>query len=78
MDFAHTEDQLALRDLARQILVDRLTNERLKQLADDPDGFDRDLWRELGKANLLGAALPEQVGGAGMGLEGLCSTACTV
>lgn len=71
MDFTHSEDQLALRDLARQILVDRVTNERLKELALDPDGFDRDVWRELAKANLLGAALPEQVGGAGMGIEAL-------
>src|SRR5690606_11212443 len=30
--------------------------------------FDRELWAELAKAGLLGIALPEAVGGAGLGL----------
>ena len=32
------------------------------------DRFDRELWRELGEAGLLGLALPEEYGGAGLGL----------
>ena len=68
MDFQHTEDQLALRDLARQILTDKLTNDRLKELANDADFFDRETWGELAKANLLGASLPESVGGSGLGI----------
>ena len=36
------------------------------------DRFDRDLWRELGGAGLLSLALPEQHGGAGLGLIELC------
>ena len=67
MDFQHSEDQLALRDLARQILTDKLTNDRLKELANDREFFDRETWGELARANLLGASLPESVGGSGLG-----------
>jgi 3-oxocholest-4-en-26-oyl-CoA dehydrogenase beta subunit len=35
--------------------------------------FDRELWRELGKAGVLAAALPESLGGDGLGLLEQCS-----
>ena len=74
MDFEYSDDQKALRDLARQILEDKVSNERLKHLAADPraDGFDREVWNELAKANLLGAGLPESVGGSGLGFSEVC------
>lgn len=71
MDFEYSDDQRALRDLARQILGDRVTQERLRQLASDPDAFDRETWLELAKANLLGASLPESCGGSGLGFTEL-------
>jgi alkylation response protein AidB-like acyl-CoA dehydrogenase len=67
MDFAFTPEQEAVRDLARQILGDRLTHARLKAVEAEPDWFDRDVWAELAKANLLGIALPEAHGGGGLG-----------
>ncbi|MFQ5697140.1 MAG: acyl-CoA dehydrogenase family protein [Myxococcota bacterium] len=72
MDFEYSEDQRALRDLARQILDDRVTNERLKRLDSDPDAFDRETWLELAKVHLLGASLPESCGGSGLGFTELC------
>jgi alkylation response protein AidB-like acyl-CoA dehydrogenase len=40
-------------------------------LEDDPVGYSLELWRELGKLDLIGLLLPERYGGAGMGaLEG--------
>jgi alkylation response protein AidB-like acyl-CoA dehydrogenase len=72
MDFSFTPEQEALRDLTRQILGDRLTHERLRQVEADPDWFDRDAWKALADASLLGAALPEAVGGGGLGLIELC------
>ncbi len=68
MDFSFTEDQTALRDLARKIFDDHCTHERLRAIEGQPDWFDRTLWSELAKANLLGVALPEEVGGSGLGL----------
>ncbi|UCE86219.1 MAG: acyl-CoA/acyl-ACP dehydrogenase, partial [Deltaproteobacteria bacterium] len=58
--------------LAREILEKEVTPERRNEIARDPDGFDRAVWGELAKANLLGAALPESVGGSDCGFLGLC------
>jgi alkylation response protein AidB-like acyl-CoA dehydrogenase len=67
MDFAFSEEHQAVGDLARQILTDQVTQERLKEVEAGHDGIDRRTWAELGKANLLGVALPEEVGGSGLG-----------
>jgi 3-oxocholest-4-en-26-oyl-CoA dehydrogenase beta subunit len=72
MDFSLTEEQEATRDLARQILSDRITHERLKELEAGGEGFDRETWAELAKAGLLGIALPEDVEGSGLGFVALC------
>ncbi len=69
MDFSFSEEQEAVRDLAGRIFTDLATNERLREIesAPDSDYFDRKLWSELAAAGLLGIALPEEVGGAGLG-----------
>src|SRR6185295_13578158 len=72
MDFAFTPEQEALRDLARRILEDHVTSERLKAVEADADRFDRTTWAELARARLLGTALPEEHGGSGLGLVELC------
>ena len=72
MDFGFSPEQEALRDLARSICQDHATHDRLKAIERDPDGIDRELWRALAQANLLGVALPEAVGGSGLGLTELC------
>jgi alkylation response protein AidB-like acyl-CoA dehydrogenase len=71
MDFGFTEEQVATRDLAKQILDDRVTHERLKELEAGGESFDRETWAELAKAGLLGIALPEAVGGSGLGFVAL-------
>jgi 3-oxocholest-4-en-26-oyl-CoA dehydrogenase beta subunit len=71
MDFSLSEEQKATRDLARQILSDRITHERLKEIEAGGEGFDRETWAELAKAGLLGIALPEDVGGSGLGFVAL-------
>jgi len=69
MDFSFSEEQEAVRELAERIFTDLSTPERLRQFESEPDGdrFDRTLWGELAAAGLLGIALPESVGGAGLG-----------
>lgn len=68
MDFSYTDEQQALLDLAAQILGDRATPERLKQLErSGAPRFDADLWGELARAGLLGIGIPEALGGSGFG-----------
>ncbi len=67
MNFAYTEDQEALRELARKILGDRATHERLCEIEAGDEGIDRTLWRELATSNLVGACLPAEFGGMDLG-----------
>jgi 3-oxocholest-4-en-26-oyl-CoA dehydrogenase beta subunit len=71
MDFTQNEAERELADLARKILTDRLTPERLRAV-EAGDGFDRALWADLAGAGILSAALPETLGGAGLGLLAQC------
>lgn len=73
MDFARSEEQEELAALAGRILTDLVTVDRLRA-AEGPDGdrFDRELWAALADAGLLGVALPETVGGAGLGIVEQC------
>lgn len=71
MDFHLTEDQRSVADLASSILTDRATTDRVREIEVTTSRVDDDLWRDLGRAGLLGLALPEADGGAGLGLAGL-------
>ncbi len=72
MDFTLDEELEAVRALANQIFADRATTERVREVEGSPGRLDEELWAELGKAGLLGIALPEEAGGAGLGLGALC------
>jgi 3-oxocholest-4-en-26-oyl-CoA dehydrogenase beta subunit len=72
MDFSFTEEHQAVADLARQILTDQVSQERLKEVEAGHEGIDRRTWAQLAKANLLGVALPEDVGGSGLGFLAGC------
>jgi alkylation response protein AidB-like acyl-CoA dehydrogenase len=73
MDFSFSEEQDAVRDLARQIFSDACGHERLAELERDEagDGVDRALLASLAEANLLGVAIPEKQGGSDYGLVAL-------
>jgi 3-oxocholest-4-en-26-oyl-CoA dehydrogenase beta subunit len=73
MDFSHNETQRELAALSRTILADRATPERLRDIEAQGDRFDPGLWGDLAGAGVLSAALPEPLGGAGLGLLEQCS-----
>ncbi|HLJ98953.1 MAG TPA: acyl-CoA dehydrogenase family protein [Streptosporangiaceae bacterium] len=63
MDLTIPADHNDLAALARDIVTARVWS---------GSGHDPELWSELGKAGVLTAALPESVGGSGLGLLGHC------
>ncbi len=73
MDFSHNESQRELAALSRTILASRATPQRLREVEAQGDRFDPGLWADLAGAGVLAAALPESVGGAGVGLLEQCS-----
>ena len=72
MDFAFSDDQNAVRDLARGILEKEVTVERLKRLERDGEWLDRGLWTTLAEAGLLGLVVSAAHGGMGLGLLEAC------
>ena len=72
MDFSLTEEQVELKRLARQILLDQTSNERLREIEALEDRFDEKLWNDLAAAGLLGIGIGEAYGGMGYGYESLC------
>lgn len=72
MDFSFTAEQHSIRDLVRQVLTDIVNDDSLKALAKEGVWFHQRAWSQLAASEMLGLAIPEQYGGAGMGLTELC------
>ncbi|ONH62609.1 hypothetical protein CcI49_00715 [Frankia sp. CcI49] len=68
MDLTFDESQDALRELAAELFAKRSPVARVAAVEATEERVDRDLWADLGAAGLLGVALPEELGGAGLGL----------
>ncbi|MDJ0789683.1 MAG: acyl-CoA dehydrogenase family protein [Myxococcota bacterium] len=73
MDFELREEEQAVADLAREIIEDQATNERLKELEAGGQKRDDKLWSALAEANLLGTAIPAAHGGSELGFVALCA-----
>jgi alkylation response protein AidB-like acyl-CoA dehydrogenase len=71
VDFGIREEDQAVVELARRILEDLATNERLKALEASEEVYDRKLWQTLAQSSLLGTAIPEAYGGADLGFLAL-------
>ncbi len=71
MDFSLNETQQQVQDLATQILSDATAPAQLANF-DGTGYFDRQLWKSLAEAGLLGIAVDEQNGGMGLNFETLC------
>lgn len=68
MDFSPTPEMVEAASLAAEIFGDYGTPENLRAIDSQNDRFDAALWSALGDAGLLGLAIPEEHGGAGLGI----------
>ena len=64
LDDQLTEDEIAIRDVARDYCQDKLMPRVL--LANRNENFDREIMNEIGALGLLGSTLPEKYGCAGV------------
>ena len=69
MDLVLSEEQLLLQSTAHEFVTGRSSLKRIRTLRDteDPDGFSRKLWAEMGQLGWLGITLPVEHGGLGLG-----------
>ena len=72
MDFGFSDEQREVQNLARQILSEQVTPEKLATFDEfKQERFDRELWQQLAEAGLLGVAIEEEFGGMGFGFTEL-------
>ena len=72
MNFDFSDDLKALRDHARKFLTEHCPPKSARRVLEGEALYDRALWLKLAEMGWLGAAVPEEFGGAGLGYEGLC------
>jgi alkylation response protein AidB-like acyl-CoA dehydrogenase len=67
MDFELSEDQVALRDAARDLLDHHASPARVRAVVDGGSGVDEDLWAAMVEQGWTALTLPEARGGLGFG-----------
>ncbi len=73
MNFDFSEDQKFLRSEARKFLDAECTTRHVREVLDHDDvGHHADVWRKVVEMGWLGAAIPEEHGGLGLGMLELC------
>jgi alkylation response protein AidB-like acyl-CoA dehydrogenase len=65
-----TDEQRMVKDSADGFFAEHAPVAQLRKLRDtkDPDGFDRALWARMAEMGFAGVAIPEEFGGAGLGM----------
>jgi alkylation response protein AidB-like acyl-CoA dehydrogenase len=73
MQLVLSEDQELLAKTAQDFVAEHSPVSRVRKLrdSDDPDGFSRDLWKQMAELGWVGVPFPEAYGGADMGLADL-------
>ncbi len=72
MNFDFSDDQKQLQDQARRFLADRCPTTAVRAVLEGSQSYDAALWKGLGEMGFLGAAIPEEYGGVGLGYLELC------
>jgi alkylation response protein AidB-like acyl-CoA dehydrogenase len=67
LDFALSDDQEALRDGAREVLDDLASSTLVRAVVDAGGGSDPALWQAMLEQGWTGVAVPESLGGLGLG-----------
>ena len=70
MDYLLTEEQIMIRDLARQIAEEKIVPVRAE--LDEQNKFPRDIMKAMAQADLFGIYIPEEYGGLGKKSLELC------
>jgi acyl-CoA dehydrogenase len=72
VEIEFSDEQKQLKDEVRRVLDAKATPDALRKLITAGAGLDRDLWTQVAELGLLGAAIPEEYGGVGLGRKELC------
>ena len=71
MDFELTEDQRAIAEMAQSVFADYCTDDRLRQFDTSEQAYMQPLWELCVETGLQALAIPEALGGSGLGMAEL-------
>ncbi len=71
MNFGFSEDQDMIRESALNFVAKESSLERVRALHEDADGYSPTHWQTIAESGWLGAVLPEDFGGIGLGYADL-------
>lgn len=71
MNFGFTEDQDMIRESASSFVTKESSLERVRTLQEDADGYSPTHWQTIAESGWLGAVIPEESGGIGLGYSDL-------
>ncbi len=72
MNFDFPDDLKQLRDEARRFLQERCPPAAARRVLESDAPYDRALWQEMARMGWVGAAIPEEYGGVGLGHLAVC------
>ncbi|MCX8030739.1 MAG: acyl-CoA dehydrogenase family protein [Thermodesulfovibrionales bacterium] len=70
MDYFLTEEQMMIKEMARQIAEEKIMP--VRAALDEKEEFPREIMKILGQSDMLGIYIPEEYGGLGKGSLDLC------
>ena len=72
MNFDFPDDLKALRDEARSFLADKCPRAVPRRILESDEPYDKSLWKEMSALGWVGASVPEDYCGAGLGHLAVC------
>jgi alkylation response protein AidB-like acyl-CoA dehydrogenase len=68
MDLDFSEEQQMLRETVRRVCAEHCSLDVVRAMEDDPTGYPKEFWKQLGELGILGVRIPESHGGAEMSM----------
>src|SRR3990167_6489243 len=65
MDFSFTEVQEELKKVVREFMKRNFSTAKFRELENDPEGFDKNLWEQVAQMGWIGWTMPQEYGGLG-------------
>ena len=65
MDFAFTEEQEIIRKAAHDFLAKQFPKTSVREMEEDPIGFNADVWKGMAELGWMGLIIPEEYDGSG-------------
>lgn len=72
MNFEFSDDQKMLKDQARSFLEDKCSPKEVRRVLDGDEPYHPELWKGVAEMGWLGASIPEEYDGLGLGYLELC------